>query len=67
VPSGTDCTVVASANSAERVAAALDALGGYLSTADDAGAVSKPRPTILDYHSSYKSGMQVLDVPVWGA
>jgi hypothetical protein len=66
VLSGPDCTVVASANAAERVAAALDALGGYFSTADGAAAMSKPRPTVMDYHNSYKAGMQVL-VPVWGA
>lgn len=59
-PSPEDFVVVDSADAAERVAAALGTLSGHPG-AEAAAAVSeaaaKPRPTIMDYHNSYKTGV----------
>jgi hypothetical protein len=45
---------------AERVAAAMQALAGHPSTVPDPQAMTKPRPTVLDYHHSYLAGAQML-------
>jgi hypothetical protein len=56
-----DFLVVDSADAAERVAAALVTLPGHPSAAEAAAAAgpeaaAKPRPSIMDYHTSYSAG-----------
>lgn len=42
----------------------MQALASHPSTVPDPQAMTKPRPTVLDYHYSYLAGVQML---LWGS